>query len=182
MENNKIAKERAIVFIDGNNLYNGLKTCYGINRLDLEPFCKHIIQDRELVAIYYADANFIRERGPDNYNRQQAYFSYIRKIKRLKFLKGYYNKITNPPTEKLADVYLATSMVDLCHRDQFDIAYLVTGDSDYTPAVDIVTREGKRIINVYFDTPKRNSYSLRSHCQGFFKNITRDLAEQYKWG
>ena len=73
-------KERAIVFIDGNNLYNGLKDCYGIERLDLEPFCKHIIQDRELVAIYYADANFIRERGEDNYNRQQSYFSYSTKL------------------------------------------------------------------------------------------------------
>ena len=29
---------------------------------------------------------------------------------------------------KLADVYLATDMVDLCHRDQFDIGYLVAGD------------------------------------------------------
>ncbi len=95
--------------------------------------------------------------------------------------KGYFNRKTTPPTEKLADVYLATYMVDLCHRDQFDIAYLVSGDSDYSPAVDIVIREGKRIINVYFDTPRRNSYGLRSHCQGAFKNITRAIAEQYRW-
>src|SRR3989338_8471275 len=66
--------KRAIVFIDGNNLYGGLRDCYGIERLDLEPFCKYLIQNRQLVAIYYADANFIRERGEDNYNRQQAYF------------------------------------------------------------------------------------------------------------
>lgn len=176
-------RERAIVFIDGNNLYNGLKDCYGIERLDLKPFCQHIIQERILIAIYYADANFIQQRGEDNYNCQQAYFSYIRKTigKDLIFLKGYYNDKTSPPTEKLADVYLATSMVDLCHRDQFDIAYLVSGDSDYIPAVDIVVREGKRVINVYFDTSKRKSYSLRFHCKGFLKNITRTIAEQYKW-
>jgi len=174
-------KERAFVFVDGNNLYNGLRDCYGIERLDLEPFCRHIIQDRELIATYYADANFIRERGKDNYARQQAYFSYLRKVKGLIFRKGYFNTKTMPPTEKLADVYLATDMVDLCHRDQFDIAYLVAGDADYIPAVDIVVRQGKRIINVYFETPKRNSYALRSHCQGFFKNITRTIAEQYKW-
>jgi uncharacterized LabA/DUF88 family protein len=175
------AKERAIVFIDGNNLYKGLKECYNIERLDLEPFCRHIIQDRELIAIYYADANFIRELGENNYNRQQSYFSYIRKIKGLIFRKGYYNKRTTPPTEKLADIYLATDMVDLCHRDQFDIAYLVSGDADYTPALDIIIRAGKQVINVYFDTPVRNSYALRSHCQGRFKNITRTIAEQYKW-
>ena len=168
--------KRAIVFIDGNNLYGGLRDCYGIESLDLELFCKYFIQNRQLVAIYYADANFIRERGEDNYNRQQAYFSYIRRTKGLIFCKGYFSKKTNPPTEKLADIYLATYMVDLCHRDQFDIAYIVTGDSDYIPAIDILLREGKRAINVYFDTPKRNSYGLRNHCQSFFKNINPKIS------
>lgn len=174
-------KERAIVFIDGNNLYKGLRDCYGIERLDLEPFCRHITQNRELIGIYYADANFIRERGTNNYDKQQVYFSYIRQIRGLIFLKGYYNKYTDPPTQKLADVSLATCIVDLCHRDQFDIAYLVAGDVDYAPAVDVVVRQGKRVINVYFDTSRRNSYALRRHCQGFFKNITRTIAEQYKY-
>lgn len=63
-------RDRAIVFIDGNNLYNGLRDCYGIERLDLEPFCKHIIKDLQLIDMYYADANFIQSRGPDNYARQ----------------------------------------------------------------------------------------------------------------
>lgn len=174
-------KERATVFIDGNNLYRGLKDSYGIERLDLEPFCNHITQDRKLINIHYADANFLSYRGQNNYNRQQAYFSYIRKIKGLIFRMGYFNKWTNPPTEKKADVFLATDMVDLCYRDEFDTAYLVSGDADLGPAVDIVIRQGKHVINVYFDNTKRNSYALKSHCQGFFKNITRKIAEQYKW-
>ena len=93
---------------------------------------------------------------------------------------GHYSTWTRPPTEKKSDVYLATDMVDLCHRDEFDIAYLVSGDLDLSPAVDIIVERGKRIINVYFDTGKRNSYGLRRHCRGF-KNITRKIAEQFKW-
>ncbi|MBU2102862.1 MAG: NYN domain-containing protein [Candidatus Omnitrophica bacterium] len=81
----------------------------------------------------------------------------------------------------MADVHIATHMADLCHKDMFDYAYLVSGDNDLAPAVDIVMRQGKRVINVYFDTAKRNSYGLRSHCQGSFKNITRTIAEQFKW-
>lgn len=176
-----MGKERAIVFVDGNNLYRGLKDTCGVERLDLEPFCLHLVQDRELIAIYYADANFVRELGQDNYDKQQAYFSHIRKIKNLIFRTGYFNRHTRPPTEKLADVYLATDLVDLCYRDQFDFAYLISGDSDLTPAVDIVIRQGKRVINVYFDHPKRTSYALRAHCKNLFKNITKTLAEQYKW-
>ena len=143
------AKERAIIFVDGTNLYMGLRDCYRVERLDLEPFCWSLVQQRELRAIYYADANFLQERGTDNYSRQQAYFSYIRGIKGPIFRRGYYSKWTTPPAEKLVDVYLATDMVDLCYRDEFDIAYLVSGDADLTPAVDIVVRQGKRVINVF---------------------------------
>jgi hypothetical protein len=74
-------RERAIVFVDGNNLYMGLRECYGIERLDLESFCRFLVRERELRAIYYADANFLQDRGQDNYSRQQAYFSYVRGIK-----------------------------------------------------------------------------------------------------
>jgi len=176
-----MANERAIVFIDGNNLYNGLKSCYGIERLDLEPFCRQIIQQRELISMYYADANFVSALGQENYNRQQSYFSHIRKTKGLIFLEGYYNTKTTPPTEKLADVYLATAMVDQCHLNTFDIAYLVSGDSDYAPAVDVLVRMGKRVMNVYFETKQRNSYNLRKHCRCLFKNITKTIAEQYQW-
>ena len=168
-----VKKEKAVVFIDGNNLYKGLKDCYGIERLDLKPFCRYIVQGRELAGIYYADANFVQSRGTSNYSKQQEYFTYIRNIKGLTFRKGYYKKHSKVPVEKLSDVYLATDMVDLCYRDEFDYGYLVSGDADYMPAVDIVVGQGKRIINVYFDTAKRNSYALRKHCQGLFKNITQ---------
>jgi len=174
-------RERAIVFVDGNNLSQGLKVCYGIERLDLEPFCRHLVHERQLKAIYYADANFLQERGPDNYKRQQAYFSYIRRIKGLIFRKGYYSKRILPPVEKMVDVYLATDLVDLCHRDEFDVAYLVSGDVDLAPAVDIVMGRGKEIINVYLSHPQRNSYALRAHCQGNFREITRTVAERYRW-
>ncbi|MBI4597352.1 MAG: NYN domain-containing protein [Candidatus Omnitrophica bacterium] len=174
-------KNRAIVFIDGNNLYRGLRDCYGIERLDVEPFCRFLTQQHELRAIYYADANFLQERGQENYKRQQSYFSHLRSVKGLIFRRGYYGKWTMPPVEKRSDVYLAVDLVDLCHRDEFDVAYLISGDSDLTPAVDIVIREGKRVINVYFDKPQRNSYALRQHCQGHFLEITQSLAEQFQW-
>ena len=174
-------RERAIVFVDGNNLHMGLRACYGIERLDMGLFCRFLVQDRELRWIYYADANFLQERGWENYRRQQSYFSDIRKIRGLVFRKGYYNKWTTPPTEKACDVYLATDMVDLFHRDEFDIAYLVSGDADLAPAVDIVVNQGKQVINVYLEHPKRNSYALRAHCQGHFREITRAMAERFQW-
>lgn len=97
------------------------------------------------------------------------------------FRRGYYNTHTTPPTEKKADVYLATDMVDLCYRDEFDIAYVVSGDADLTPAIDIVVREGKKVMNVYFDKPYRNSKAVLPHCAGNFREITRNIAERFRW-
>lgn len=182
--------ERAIVFVDGANLHQGLRHCYGINRLKIKDFCEHITQGRDLVKIHYADSPYRREYIPKDCtleeaqlrcDEQQSYFLYLRKCKSVVFRKGYYSMYTKPPTEKRADVYLATDMVDLCHRDEYDVAYLISGDMDLTPAVDIVVREGKKVINVYFDHPERNSLYLIPHCQGKFKHITRSLAEQFKW-
>ena len=174
-------KERAIVFVDGNNLHRGLRKCYGIDRLELETFCRFIVEQRELRGIYYADSNFIQQQNPQSYSLQQKYFSHIRSIKNLIFRRGYYNARTQPPTEKKADVYLATDMVDLCYRDEFDVAYVVSGDADLTPAIDILAREGKKVFNVYFDKPDRNSRAVLPHCKGNFKEITQSLAERFKW-
>ena len=71
MADNTLIQKRAIIFIDGANLHQGLKECYGIDRLDLEPFCKHIVQKRELVRIYYADAPFIQSAGLPSLNHTQ---------------------------------------------------------------------------------------------------------------
>ena len=169
------------MFIDGNNLYMGLKQCFRIERLNLEPFCRYIVRERELCAIYYADANFLQELGKENYARQQSYFSYVRRIENLIFRQGYYSSWTTPPTEKRTDVHLATDLVDLCHRDCFDVAYLISGDADLTPAVDIVLREGKHVINVYLDKPNRNSRAIRKSHQVDFIEITRSVAQQFMW-
>ncbi len=172
--------ERAIVFVDGNNLHNGLRELYGIERLDLEPFSWHLVENRRLVHIIYADSNFFKERNPEAYSRQQAYFSSLRSIKHgFKFQQGYFSRHTNPPTEKRADVHLAVAMVDLCHRDAFDIAYVISGDSDLQPAVEVVRRNSKRLVNVYFNKEPRIS-ALRGHCH-YFKEITRTLATAYAW-
>lgn len=37
--------------------------------------------------------------------------------------------------EKESDVALGVKLYELCHKDEFDTAFLVTGDTDFLPAV-----------------------------------------------
>lgn len=53
-------------------------------------------------------------------------------------------------TEKAVDVKLATDLIKL--KDIYDIAIILSGDQDYSPAVDLAKDMGKRIVNVSFLT------------------------------
>ena len=48
--------------------------------------------------------------------------------------------------EKGIDVALACKMVELGMNDAYDIAYLLSGDGDYCPAVQMVQGLGKRVF------------------------------------
>lgn len=48
--------------------------------------------------------------------------------------------------EKGVDVFRACDLVDLARRDAFDVAYLVSGDADFCPAVAISRSIGKRVF------------------------------------
>jgi uncharacterized LabA/DUF88 family protein len=48
--------------------------------------------------------------------------------------------------EKAVDVFLAVDMVVMAERDEFDTAYLLSADGDFTPAVDAVRAHGKRVL------------------------------------
>ena len=50
--------------------------------------------------------------------------------------------------EKGVDVRLAVDMVTL--KDNYDIAILISGDQDYTPAVQAVKDAGKTVVTVHF--------------------------------
>jgi uncharacterized protein (TIGR00288 family) len=56
-------------------------------------------------------------------------------------------------------------MMRLAIDDIYDIAILVSGDSDFCDAVETVMEKGKRVINIGF--PKGHSDNLRNKCDKF---------------
>jgi len=53
-------------------------------------------------------------------------------------------------TEKEVDVQLATDLLEF--RNIYDVAILISGDQDFTPAVKVIKNHGKRVVNVSFTT------------------------------
>lgn len=50
--------------------------------------------------------------------------------------------------EKAVDVMLAVDLVSMAHRDEFDAAYLLSADGDFTPAVQAAAQLGKTVYAV----------------------------------
>ena len=48
--------------------------------------------------------------------------------------------------EKAVDVMIAVDMISMAHRDIYDVAYLLSADGDFTPAVDEVREMGKKVF------------------------------------
>jgi len=48
--------------------------------------------------------------------------------------------------EKAVDVMIATDMVSMAYRGLYDVAYLVSADGDFTPAVQEVRDTGRQVF------------------------------------
>ena len=59
---------------------------------------------------------------------------------------------------------MAVDIVDGSADDSFDVAVLVSGDGDFVPAIKLVQKNNKKVINAFF--PKSSSYLLRNCCNG----------------
>jgi uncharacterized LabA/DUF88 family protein len=62
----------------------------------------------------------------------------------LKFLAQQHAQETIV-SEKAVDVKIAVDMVVMAERDEYDCAYLLTADGDFTPAVEAIRATGKRV-------------------------------------
>ncbi len=79
---------------------------------------------------------------------QQRYHDMLRTKPNISLGEGW-----RPPPdyeEKAVDVILAINLVMMARNNDYDVAYLITGDSDLTPAVEMARQIGKEVILIYF--------------------------------
>jgi uncharacterized LabA/DUF88 family protein len=140
--------DRVMIFIDGSNLYHSLKNHLGRTDLDIGRFCNKLLRRRQLIRIYYYNAKVGQKEEPERYKQQQAFFAVVNTIPYSELRLGrlvYTNWPSVPPYEKGTDVQLATDMITHNFKNNYDVAILVAGDSDYVGAVQAVKDNGKHV-------------------------------------
>lgn len=145
--------ERAMIFIDGSNLYHSLKSRLGRTNIDLGRFCEKLCGRRRLVRIYYYNALVDSHYEPERHQDQQRFLRSLESIPYLEVKLGrlvYVGWPQVPPFEKGIDVQLATDMVAHAYRGNYDTAILVASDNDYSGALQAVKDTGKNVEVVLF--------------------------------
>jgi len=168
--------ERVIVFIDGSNLYHGLKGALGHARIDFGRFADELCSpSRRLLHIYYYNVPLRQADDPIGYAGQQRFFSSLRKVPHLTIELGrLVDRERNEKcphcakaytvayqAEKGVDVKLAVDMLAMAFDNQYDTAILVSNDGDFAPAVAEVRRLHKAVQNADF-VPRLPSHLSKS--------------------
>lgn len=140
--------ERVMIFIDGNNLYHELKGHFGRSDLDFSKFCKKLAGNRTLVRTYYYNAPVDEDHEPDRHARQEKFFRSLQRLPYFELRLGrlvYFDWPRQSPIEKGVDVKLATDMLVHAFRNSYDTGILVSGDTDYSAALQAVKDRGKHV-------------------------------------
>jgi uncharacterized LabA/DUF88 family protein len=180
--------KRAIVFVDGSNWYHKLKRLLSANRaasegnvkppvdFDLRAFVKEMTSPDELTDIRYYIGKVQRIRGDEKsellYANQQRLIAFLQK---QQIQLGFGNLISYPDGsyhEKGVDILLAVEMIRLGLENKYDIAYLLSSDTDLVPVVDECRRIGREVVYV--------GCSLHGQSFGLTKASNRTILLQTK--
>jgi uncharacterized LabA/DUF88 family protein len=169
--------DRVIAYIDGYNLYFGLrekgwKRFYWLNLQKLaEQFLK---SNQKLLETKYFTT--IVKYPDDKRLRQQAFLEALQTLPNFSFFYGHF--LADPVTcrqcghtytthhEKMTDVNISVELLKDAFQDRFDIAFLVSADSDLVSPVRTVRQlfPKKKVISIF--PPGRFSLALRKVSTG----------------
>ena len=176
-------KFRVITYIDGFNLYFGIRNeafkqgtrdephagWYRFMWLDVTKLSSGLLTSQQsLVITKYFTSQISGSK--DKEARQNAFLDALRTLPLISFTFGHFQNDPKEcdncghrayhPQEKKTDVNIATHLICDAVADEFDTAILVTADSDLVPAVQAVhkLRPEKRVIAAF--PPSRNSKEL----------------------
>ncbi|MDD3160023.1 MAG: NYN domain-containing protein [Candidatus ainarchaeum sp.] len=153
---------RVSIFIDGSNLYHSLVNNFQTAKIDLEKFSIFLSMGLDLINVYYYTSPISNLENKEGYISQQKFLSKIQKIPKLILFLWRLEKHNGVKIEKGVDVKLVTDLILGAVENKFDIAIIVSNDSDFVPAIKEVQKLNKKVWNVNF--PKRKSYHLNQIC------------------
>ena len=171
-----IEKERVVVYVDGFNLYFGMKDA-GFDYckwLNLVLLVENLLKPNQvLVQVKYFTSSVSND--PEKQKRQITYIEALESVGVNIYYGNYQadkikckrcNNVWPKFNEKMTDVNIATQILIDAYQDRYDVAMLISGDSDLVPPITAVHEifKNKRVFVAF--PPKRPNQSVAAVAKG----------------
>jgi uncharacterized LabA/DUF88 family protein len=182
-----------IVYVDGFNLYYGAVKGTTYKWLNIYKLCKMLLPKNQITKIKYFTALVTaRPKDMDQPNRQQIYLRALRTIPILEIIYGHFlehevmmpvaNPLPGEPKYKLmikteekgSDVNIAAHMINDGYKGKYEVAVVLSNDSDLVEPIKIVRQELNLPVIVLSPIPTHPSHELQKYAT-FMKPIRKGI-------
>jgi len=179
---------RVIAYVDGFNLYYGLRSKHWrwFYWLNIQSMVQRLLKpDQTLTVTKYFTS--IVDSPPVKHQRQNEFLEVLRTLTDFKIYYGHYLSDTVTCVncgysyqafhEKMTDVNIAVELMSDAYQDTFDIALLVSADSDLVGPIQAMRQlfSRKRVLVAF--PPARYSNALKRVAHGYL-NVSRNILYQ----
>ena len=164
-------RKRTIVYIDGFNLYYRALKGTPYKWLALDAFCRKLLPKNDIVRVKYFTARVsARPNDPEQPTRQQMYLRALRTLPELDIIEGSFlsNAVWRPQVidrerrtlgepvlvyrteEKGSDVNLASHLLTDACQGAFEVAVIVSSDTDFLLPITLVRQVMSKPVGVIY--------------------------------
>lgn len=180
---------KANIYVDGFNLYYGALKNTPYRWLDIAKLCRLMLPRDTIGQIKYFTALVNpRPTDPDQLTRQQVYLRALQTIPNLKIIYGHFltHEIMMPlappkngyvkvikTEEKGSDVNLALHLLSDGYKNAYDVAVVVSNDSDLLLPIQFAKKELGKKIGIL--NPQKHPSKVLTTNADFVKNIRKGV-------
>jgi len=174
------------IYVDGFNLYYGAVKSTPYRWLNIAAMCRLLLPHDQINQIKYFTALVDPRPGdPDQRVRQETYLRALATIPNLSIIYGFFltHEVTMPlagtsggyarvvkTEEKGSDVNIATHLLADGFKNEYELAVVVSNDSDLLLPIRFVTEELGKPVGLFNPQKKHPSVALLPHAR-FVKRI-----------
>ncbi len=173
--------QKVVVYVDGFNLYYGLKDISPpVKWLDVACLVQKLLPKVDIAGIKYFTARVsARSHDPDLPTRQQVYLRALKTLPSLEIIYGHFlqhtvtMRLATPlcsqdyarvikTEEKGSDVNIASHLLLDAFHKRYEAAVIISNDSDLVTPIQMVREMGFQVV-VLNPHPRHPSHQLRQY-------------------
>jgi len=185
---------RTNIYIDAFNLYFGALKETPFRWLNITKLCRVLLPKNDIKNIkYYTALVKPRKNDPNQPIRQQTYLRALKTLPEVTIIYGHFlsHEIEMPLAESIdgklqyvkvikteekgSDVNIATHLINDAYKNEYDIAVIVSNDSDLLEPIKIITSELKKIVGIL--NPHKYPSRVLLRYASFYKPIRKGVLE-----